>query len=157
IYLGQNPKGQCEAVRVRPSLGYLTVPPHACAVAPDRLASPLDPAEGAALGRIAADDPRRAFGQPRGDPGRVAWAGERGYYLPGATLRSASRPDGPPRDEPPPFPSRRAPIAWGAFAPDGEGVAYAEGVVHAGLRSEIERLPAPLPASAAFASMPDLP
>ena len=108
-----------------PVLARVTVPPAACAVAPDLLADPIEPAEIAALERIAAGDPRRAFGQPRGDPGLVAWAGDRGYYLHGRALRSAGRSDGAPRDEPPPFVSRRAPLAWGAFAPDGEGVAFA--------------------------------
>ncbi len=141
IFLDLDGKAQCEALRVRPTRALLAAPAAACAVAPDRLAGPLDPAELATFERILADEPRRAFGQPRGEPGLVAWAGDRAYYLHGSTLRSAARTDGAPRDEPPPFLAHRASIAWGAFAPDGEGVALAgSAVVRVGARG-VERVP----------------
>ena len=125
IFLDLDGKAQCEALAVHPTRRVLTAPAAACAVAPDRLAGPLDAADLASFERILADDPRRAFGQPRTDPGLVAWAGDRAYYLHGTALRSAARAEATPRDEPPPFPTHRAPIPWGAFAPGGEGIALA--------------------------------
>ncbi len=103
-YLGVAAKGECEAIRVRPTLAHLTPPPSACAIAADRLAGPLDAAEVTAFDRILADEPRRAFGQPKTDFGLVAWAGDRAFYLHGGELRSAARADGAPRDEPAPSP-----------------------------------------------------
>ncbi len=160
IYLGLDARGQCEALRLRPTPAPLAAPPALCAVAPDLLAGTLSPAEAAAFERIFADKPRRAFGQPRSDPGLVAWAGDRAYYLHGAALRSASRAEGAPRDEPDPFPARRAPIAWGAFAADGEGVGFAQGVVHVagggGEPDRIEHAPAGAAAPASLVS-PEMP
>src|SRR5262249_44922890 len=120
-------KGQCQAMRVLPAIGRLSPAGAECAIAPDHLAGP--PIDGAALARILAEDPRRVAGQPKGDPGLVAWAGDRASSLAGGA-RSALRSmgaagDGGARDEPPPFPSVRARIAWGAFLPDGEGMALA--------------------------------
>ncbi len=147
IYLDLDGKAQCEALRVRPTLAHLAAPAAACAVAPDRLAGPIDPAELAAFERILADEPRRASGQPRGDPGLVAWAGDRAYYLHGSALRSAPRDGGAPRDEPPPFLAHRARLAWGAFAPGGEGLALAgDALVHVGPHG-VERAPWPEGAS----------
>ena len=135
VFLDAGAKGECEAIRVLPSLARLSPAPAACAVAPDRLAGALDPADLAGLDRLRAERPRRAFGQPGTDFGLAAWAGDRAYYLAGDELRSASR-DGAPRDEPPPFAARRARVAWGALTPDGEGVAFAGGrVVHVDARA----------------------
>lgn len=119
----------CQVVRVAPERARLT-PEHAlCALDPFRLASPSPPpaSEIAALGRLLAREPRRVVGQPQGDVGLAAWAGERAYFLEGSTLRSVSRDGSELRDEPAPFPARRTRIAWSALASDGEGVALAGG------------------------------
>lgn len=126
-YLGVGEKGACEAARVRPSIARLTPPPAACAVAPDALAGAIEAESLRAFDRILAEDPRRVFGQPRSDFGRTVWAGDRAFWLRGSTLRSASKSDGAARDEPPPFPARRARITWGALLPEGEGVALVDG------------------------------
>ncbi|WP_437897086.1 hypothetical protein [Sorangium sp. So ce124] len=128
--------GACQATRVAPSLQRLlagAAPRAVCAVDPARLAdaTPVTPAEIGALERIAASGARRAAGQPRYDPGLAAWAGDRAYFQTIAGgLFSASRADGQPRREPDPFPARRARIAWGALATDGEGLAFAAGQLH---------------------------
>ncbi|WP_437647171.1 hypothetical protein [Sorangium sp. So ce362] len=128
--------GACQATRVAPSLQRLpagAAPRAVCAVDPARLAdaTPLAPAEIDALARIAASGARRATGQPAYDPGLAAWAGDRAYFqTTSGELSSASRADGQPRREPDPFPARRARIAWGALATDGEGLAFAAGQLH---------------------------
>jgi hypothetical protein len=125
-YVALDAKGQCEALVVRPRLSRIVANPTTCAIAPDRIGNERAD-ESAAFGRILAYAPRRAFGQPRNDPGLVAWAGDRGYWLRGAGLRSASILDAAPRDEPHPFPARRAKLAWGALATEGDGVAFVDG------------------------------
>jgi hypothetical protein len=149
----------CEAVRVAPSRARLTPDRALCALDPYRLASPeLPPAvELAALGRLAAREPRRVAGQPRHDAGLVAWAGDRAYFFEGGALRSAGRDGTEPRDEPAPLPARRQRIAWGAVASDGEGLALADGRLHhlaadGGLRDEPLELPA-LPEAARGAAL----
>ncbi|AUX49101.1 uncharacterized protein SOCE26_106460 [Sorangium cellulosum] len=128
--------GACQATRVAPSLQRLLAgawPKAVCAVDPARLAdaTPLAPAELGALERIAASGARRAAEQPAYDPGLAAWAGDRAYFQTVAgELFSASRADGQPRREPDPFPARRARIAWGAIATDGEGLALAAGQLY---------------------------
>ncbi|WP_437813316.1 hypothetical protein [Sorangium sp. So ce1078] len=128
--------GACQATRVAPSIQRLpagAAPRAVCAVDPARLAdaAPLAPAEIDALARIAASGARRAAGQPAYDPGLAAWAGDRAYFqTTSGELFSASRADGQPRREPDPFPARRARIAWGALAADGEGLAFAAGQLH---------------------------
>ena len=140
VYVGLDAKGQCEAMRVLPSLARLAPSPALCAVDPDRLAAP--PADLAPFEKILAEEPRRAFGQPPRDPGLVAWAGERGYFLQGGRLRSASRGDGVGRDEPAPIAGRRARIAWGSIAPDGEGIAVSGGdLVHLDAQGRLDRAP----------------
>jgi hypothetical protein len=121
IYVGLDAKGQCEATRVLPTLARLAPSPALCAVDPDHLAAP--PADLGPIEAILAGGPRRAFGQPPRDPGLVAWAGSRGYFLHAGALQSASRLDGLARDEPPPLAGHRSRIAWGSIAPDGEGLA----------------------------------
>ncbi|XYH98100.1 hypothetical protein ACMHYB_61900 [Sorangium sp. So ce1128] len=128
--------GACQAARVAPALQRLaagSAPRAVCAVDPARLAdaTPLAPAEIAALERIAASGARRAAGQPAYDPGLAAWAGDRAYFqTTSGELFSASRADGEPRREPDPFPARRARVAWGALATDGEGLAFAAGQLY---------------------------
>ncbi|WP_437548243.1 hypothetical protein WME97_49165 [Sorangium sp. So ce367] len=128
--------GACQATRVAPSLQRLVAgaaPRAVCTVDPARLAdaTPVTPAEIGALERIAASGARRAPGQPGYDPGLAAWAGDRAYFQTiSGGLFSASRADGQPRSEPDPFPARRARIAWGALATDGEGLAFAAGQLH---------------------------
>ena len=140
VYVGLDANGQCEATRVLPSFARLTPSPTLCAIDPDHLAAP--PADLAPFEKILAEGPRRAFGQPPRDPGLVAWAGARGYFLQGGRLRSASRLDGLARDEPPPFAGRRARIAWGALAPDGEGIAVSGGdLVHLDAQGRFSRAP----------------
>ena len=121
--------GRCEAARIAPSFARFVGPEAACLVDPARLAAaaPLDPAEVSAMERILGLEPRRAPHQPRQDPGLVAWAGDRAWFQARGELFSAARADGQPRREAHPFAARRARIAWGAFAPDGEGLAFAAG------------------------------
>ncbi|WP_437288064.1 hypothetical protein [Sorangium sp. So ce406] len=151
--------GACQATRVAPSLQRLGAgggPRAVCAVDPARLAdaTPLAPAEIAALERIAASGARRAPGQPAYDPGLAAWAGDRAYFQTSAgALFSASRADGQPRREPDPFPARRARIAWGALATDGEGLAFAAGQLHRiDARGQIAAAPAGAPEGLAAAT-----
>ncbi|UQA60823.1 SUMF1/EgtB/PvdO family nonheme iron enzyme [Polyangium aurulentum] len=121
--------GSCEAIRVWPGIISLPASRVGCALDPLRLANGgLAPAEIPGLESIYAADPRRAAGQPRPEPGLVAWAGDRAYFVPssGGPLRSAGR-DGVVRDEPAPFPGRRARVAWATAWPDGEGAAFAGG------------------------------
>jgi hypothetical protein len=123
--------GPCEAIRVWPTITYLPPSRVGCALDPMRLANGgLPPAEIPGLESIYAADPRRAAGQPRPDPGLVAWAGDRAYFVSstGGPLRSAGR-DGAVRDEPPPFPAQRTRVAWATAWPDGEGAAFAGGRV----------------------------
>jgi hypothetical protein len=154
VFLGLDGKGQCEAIRVRPSLSRLGPPAAVCAVAPDRLAGPIEPADLAVFERILADDPRRVPGQPRSDPGLAAWAGDRAFWQRGGKLRSAG-PDGAPRDEPVPFEAHRARIAWGSIAADGEGVAFAGGeVVRVDPRAELGRAAGKVAASIGAPELP---
>jgi hypothetical protein len=140
IYVGLDAKGQCEAMRVLPTLARLAPYPAVCAIDPDHLVAP--PSDLAPLEAILADEPRRTFGQPPRDPGLVAWAGERGYFLHAGRLRSASRADGVARDEPAPLAGHRARIAWGSLAPDGEGVAVVgSNLVHLDAQGGLERAP----------------
>jgi hypothetical protein len=124
-YLGLDARGQCEVTRALPTLARLTPAPALCAIDPDRLAAspPPDPAGLAALDGILATDPQRFPGQPRREPGLVAWAGDRAYFLHDGALRSATRDGLDARDEPSPFPARRARVAWAALAVDGEALA----------------------------------
>ncbi|HEY4121564.1 MAG TPA: hypothetical protein VGM56_27050, partial [Byssovorax sp.] len=78
---------------------------------------------------IAALDPRRAPGQPKTDPGLVAWAGDRAVFQRSGALWTATRAAGEAREAPHPFEARRARVAWAAFAPDGEGVALVDGAI----------------------------
>ncbi len=140
VYVGLDAKGQCEATRVLPTLARLTPYPALCAVDPDHLVAP--PPDLAPLDALLANDPRRAFGQPPRDPGLVAWAGDRGYFLQGGRLRSAARADGLARDEPPPLAGHRARIAWGSIAPDGEGNAIVgDNLVHLDAQGRLDRAP----------------
>jgi hypothetical protein len=132
-YIGLDARGQCEAARVRPAFVRLTPSAALCSIDPDRLAAspPASGADLAVLEKILAEAPQRTSGQPRRDLGLVAWAGDRAYFLRDGALRSASRAEGSPRDEPPPFTARRSRIAWGAIADNGEAIALTgEGLVH---------------------------
>lgn len=126
--------GGCEAVRVTPSLALLKPHPSVCSVAPHRLGELEGGAAAdaiAALERIFASDPRRAFGQGRNDPGLAAWAGDRAFFVSEGKVLWASREDGAPHEAEPPFPARRSRVAWGAIEPDGEGIALAAGQLYA--------------------------
>ncbi|WP_437780339.1 hypothetical protein [Sorangium sp. So ce1097] len=154
--------GACQATRAAPPIQRLGgFPRAACAVDPARLAdpTPLAPAEIAALERIAASGARRTPGQPTYDPGLAAWAGDRAYFQTSAgELLSASRADGQPRREPDPFPARRARIAWGALATDGEGLAFAAGQLHRlDARGQVAATAAPEGLAAATAGAPGTP
>jgi chorismate mutase len=124
-------RGPCEAFRVWPAITALPASRVACALDPLSLArgGPA-PADLPGLELIYAADPRRAAGQPRPEPGLVAWAGDRAYFVPGEgrPLRSAGH-DGVVRDEPAPFPGKRARMAWATAWPDGTGAAFAGGKV----------------------------
>lgn len=140
VYVGLDAKGQCEATRVLPTLAHLTPSAALCAVDPDHLAAP--PSDLAPFEKILAAEPRRAFGQPPRDPGLVAWAGDRGYFLQAGRLRSASRSDGVARDEAAPLAGHRSRIAWGSIAPDGEGIAVVgQSLVHLDAQGRVDRAP----------------
>ena len=140
LYVGLDGKGQCEATRVLPTLARLAPSPALCAVDPDHLLAP--PADLGPIEALLAGGPRRAFGQPPRDPGLVAWAGSRGYFLHAGALQSASRADGLARAEPPPLVGHRSRIAWGSIAPDGEGLAVVgPNLVHLDAQGHIDRTP----------------
>ena len=126
-YLGIGTKGECEAIRVFPKLGSIAPSKATCAVAPDLVAEAQSLE--VVLNRILGDEPQRAFGQPKSDFGRVAWAGDRAYWQHAGKLRWAARADGAPHVAPAPFPTRRSRVAWGALGPDGLGIALVDGRV----------------------------
>ncbi|MFO0759905.1 MAG: hypothetical protein U0359_25695 [Byssovorax sp.] len=143
VYLDVDAKGQLEAARLFPAFNRLAPVPAAGAIDPDRLPAP-SPADLALFEKLLAEKPTRVPGQPARDPGLVAWAGDRGYFLGPTGLRSVSRADGALRDEPPPLTGKRARIAWGMVAPDGEALAFAGGmIVHVDPGGSITRLPLP--------------
>ncbi|AKT37236.1 SUMF1/EgtB/PvdO family nonheme iron enzyme [Chondromyces crocatus] len=121
--------GRCEAARLTPTFARHTGLPATCLLDPARLtqATPIPADETRALDRLLGLGPRRTPLQPLHDPGLIAWAGDRGFFQIEGELFSALRTDGQPRREPHPFPARRARIAWGAFTPTGEGLAFAAG------------------------------
>ena len=57
-------------------------------------ADPIQPAETTTYERILAEEPRRAIGQPRSDPGLTVRAGDRLWFVKGQDLYSASLADG---------------------------------------------------------------
>jgi hypothetical protein len=105
--LGRN--GPCEALRIYPARMPISPAPSVCAIDPARLLSGAAPnaTEIAVLNRILGNDPRRAFGQPRSDPGLAVRAGDRVWFLKGDDLFSAALSDGTSRLEPHPFVLRR--------------------------------------------------
>ncbi len=128
VYLGAASRGgPCEAARFSPTFERFTGAP--CEVGAGRLTlpAPFGKDELDALERIRAADPRRTPLQPAHDGPLVVWAGERAYYQVRGELFSAGREDGLPRREEAPIAARRARIAWGTIAADGEGIAWAGG------------------------------
>ncbi len=95
-------------------------------VDPFRLGDPsvVGAAELAAFTAIAAAAPRLSAGQPASEAGRVAWVGERGFFLKNGALHSAARADGSVRAEPAPFVSQRSRVHWATLRPDGVGLAH---------------------------------
>jgi hypothetical protein len=123
--------GACQAERVFPSLGVTVLPKAACLV--DPLGTAVVPQNTTpAIERIFAAEPRRAPGQTRADGPLVAWAGDRALFTGAGGFTTAMRAGdaSAPVAAPAPFPAKRARIAWSAFAPDGEGIAFAAGAVH---------------------------
>ena len=107
---------------------------------------------------IASSPTTRAAPSANRAAARARRLGRRPRLLPeGRALRSAALPDGAPRDEPPPFPARRARIAWGALAPDGEGVAFAGGAIVARRRAGGSRAAARGRRAAGPLAAPELP
>lgn len=143
LAVGLDAKGACEArLALAPTaIAVIATSRLACAIEPDRLdggaASP------AVLARIFAENPRVSPTQPLTDRGLVAWAGDRAYFLTGgARLRSADRATGESRAEPAPLVGRRARLAWSSFAPDGEGLAFADNhLVHVAVDGRVTRTP----------------
>jgi hypothetical protein len=101
--------GPCEALQIYPARMPISPAPSVCAIDPERLLSGSAPnaTEIAVLERILGNDPRRAFGQPRSDPGLTVRAGDRVWFLKGEDLFSAALSDGTSRLEPHPFVLRR--------------------------------------------------
>lgn len=126
--------GACQAERVFPTFGPTVLPKASCLVDPvgSALAGVVPQAATPAIDRIYAAEPRRAPGQVRADAPLVAWAGDRALFT-GASGFSVAMRSGDasaPVPATPPFVAKRARLAWTAFAPDGEGVAFAAGSVH---------------------------
>src|SRR5262249_20736287 len=76
-----------------------------------------------------AAEPRRAPGQVRADAPLVMWAGDRAVFAGASGFGNATREGGAPSLASPPFLAKRSRIAWSAFAPDGEGIALANGAL----------------------------
>ncbi len=126
--------GACQAERIFPSLGPTVLPKAACLVDPvgAAIAGAVPQNATPAIDRIFAAEPRRAPGQTRADGPLVAWAGDRALFNGTGGFTSAMRTGdaSAPIATAAPFSAKRARIAWSAFAPDGEGIAFAAGSVH---------------------------
>ena len=116
--------GACQATRVFPTFGPSVTPKAACLVDPLGAATAGAPAP--SIEAIFAMDPRRAPGQVKSDGPLVAWAGDSAYFVGAAGFATAST-SGAPVLRAPPFVAKRSRIAWSAFAPDGEGIAFTGG------------------------------
>ncbi len=73
--------------------------------------------------RIAKATPRLAIPQSMEEPGRVAWAGTRGYFQSNGRLMAADRVTGQLEELPHPFKGARSAFAWSGIASDGNGIA----------------------------------
>ncbi|MBI4954346.1 MAG: hypothetical protein HY908_20145, partial [Myxococcales bacterium] len=97
------------------------------AIDPFRLAGgPLTTAEASALERIAAERPVLAPGGPANEAARVAWAGDRGYFLRDAALVVAAR-DGSTTALPHPFAVERTRLLGAALDPSGASLGLVGG------------------------------
>ncbi|MBI4701622.1 MAG: hypothetical protein HY744_10775, partial [Deltaproteobacteria bacterium] len=143
--------GGCEARPLAGNPAELRPPVAVCAVDPFRLASPapISAAELAALDAVSGLGPVLSEGQPPGEAERVAWVGERGYFLQGGKLRSFGRAGTGVRDEPHPFVAERSRIFWGVLGPEGEGLAATSGgLVELGAGASLRRHELPEPGAA---------
>lgn len=126
--------GACQAERVFPTFGPTVLPKASCLVDPvgSALAGVVPQVATPAIDRIFAAEPRRAPGQVRADAPLVAWAGDRAVFVGASGFSTAMRTGdaSAPVAATPPFVAKRARLAWSAFAPDGEGIAFAAGSVH---------------------------
>jgi hypothetical protein len=77
----------------------------------------------ARLESVAAANPHLAEPQSSEEPGRVAWAGEDGFFLTNGRLMHASRTTGTLDERPSPFVAHRRELRWSAVAPDGSALA----------------------------------
>lgn len=94
-------------------------------VDPWRLENPrvVGATELAALTAIYDAAPRLTLAQPPSEAGRVAWVGDRGFFLKDGKLTSAARSDGTLRKEPEPFVAKQSRLHWATLSPDGSGLA----------------------------------
>lgn len=94
-------------------------------VDPWRLENPrvVGAAELAALTAIYDAAPRLTSREPPTEAGRVAWVGDRGFFLKDGKLASAARADGSLRAEPEPFVAKRSRMGWATLSADGSGLA----------------------------------
>ena len=124
--------GQCEAVRILPTLGKTMTSPVGCAVDPLDLAlhGEVDADRRPLFERIVGLEPRRAPWQLKADVPLVTWAQGRAFFVEGGGkggLVWADRTRSDVGALPAPFPAKRARIAWGSFDASGEGAAFASG------------------------------
>ena len=75
------------------------------------------------LERIVAAAPELVVPQSAEEPGRVAWAGTRGFFLANGRLMSADRVTHEVAELPHPFTATRATLAWSAVDGDGSAIA----------------------------------
>ena len=141
LYLGvASPHGKCEATVVSPFSMPLIPDDALCALDPGGYFDVADRVRaaqkaGTSVGRTGFPAPklaaaafvkaRRTYAQGETDPMRTAAWSDRGYAMSGddaLTFTSIDAPTALPR----PLVAERSRIAWGAFAPDGSGIAALE-------------------------------
>ncbi|MBK8251943.1 MAG: hypothetical protein IPK82_04670 [Polyangiaceae bacterium] len=117
--------GPCRVRRVTPQLGDVVSSKTACQMDPlgAAIGSPIDAAK---LEEWVAMTARRAPGQTKTDAPLVTWSGDQAWFVDArGALVSSSRTGPTLKSAPAVFPAKRSRLVWSAFAPDGEGVAFA--------------------------------
>ena len=133
VYLGRRIEkrgtklvGEWEVTRLAP-FGALGIEPSVVTLEPLRLArpEPIQPTELGFYAELGKLGPGPAPHPAPQEPARVAWLGDRGWFLQGAALRWVQRGDPTPQPAEEPFEARRSPsLVEVASAPRGEGLAY---------------------------------
>lgn len=117
--------GSCQAQRVLPSRADPVMSRAGCQVDPAGWTA----SSTGALDAILGSQPRRAPGQTKSDSPLAVWAQDRAFFTSpdGSRVSTATLTDGTPAPATPPLVRQQSRIAWGAFAPDGEGTALSAG------------------------------